>query len=102
MNPPDNDSSLRPALLAWQVSPPADPGFRSAILARIEEAREWADLTWAGYLGRHPLAWVLALGAVAAGAGALGLGAGARHSAADRERVLASYVAAIDVRAMEP
>lgn len=101
MNPSDNDRSLRSALQAWQVSPPADPHFRSTIWARIEGVREWADLTWSGYLRQHRIAWMLVLAVVTVGAGAVGLGAGAKHSSIDRERVLASYVAAIDARAME-
>lgn len=102
MHAPESNHSLRPLLRAWQVSPPVDPGFRSAIWARIERAREWTDLTWAGYLRHHLLAWVLVLGFVAGGAGWWGRSAGALHSADDRELVLASYVAAIDARAMEP
>ncbi|MBK8475565.1 MAG: hypothetical protein IPL39_04440 [Opitutaceae bacterium] len=102
MHAPESHQSLRPLLRAWQVSPPLDPGFRSAIWAGIEQAGTWADLTWAGYLRHHLVAWVLVLGFVAGGAGWLGRSAGAHHSADDRELVLASYVAAIDVRAMEP
>ena len=48
------------------------------------------------------MAWALVFVFAAIGAGALGLGVGSRHSAADREMVLVSYVAAIDARAMEP
>ena len=100
MNLSESHEPSRPTLQVWQVSPPLDPLFRSAVWARIEAARQWADLTWAGYLRRHTLAWVLVLGVVAVGAGAVGLRAGAKHSAADRDLVLASYVATIDARAM--
>ena len=102
MNAPDQDQSLRPALLAWQVSPPDDPGFRSALWARIESARERFELTWTGYLRRHTVAWTLVLGLAAVGAGWAGHHAGEDHALADRETVLASYVAVIDARAMEP
>ena len=102
MTASEKNESLRPTLQAWQVSPPADPGFRSAVWAQIGAARDCLETTWAGYVRHHLVAWVLVLGFVAVGAGALGLGAGASHSAADRELVLASYVAAIDARAMEP
>lgn len=102
MNLPENNKSLRPALLAWQVAPPVDPGFRSSVWAAIEAVRDRASATWAGYLRRHLVAWALVFGLVMVGAVALGLSAGAKHSAIDREMVLASYVAAIDARAMEP
>ena len=102
MNAPEKTESLRPTLLAWQVSPSADPNFRTGIWTRIESARQWADLTWSGYLRRHLVAWILVLGMTAVGAGWMGHRAGAQHAAADRETVLASYVAAIDARAMQP
>jgi len=102
MNAPDQDQSLHTTLLAWRVSPPADPGFRSALWARIESARERFELTWTGYLRRHTAAWALVLVLAAVGAGWAGHHAGEGHALADRETVLASYVAAIDARAMEP
>lgn len=102
MNAPESNVSLRPTLQAWQVTPPVDAGFRGAVWARIDAVRECVETTWAGYVRQHLVAWVLVLGFVAVGAGALGFGAGAKHSAADRELILASYVAAIDARAMEP
>jgi hypothetical protein len=102
MNAPEKDQSLRPALLAWQVAPPVDPGFRSAVWAGIEAARERFEITWSGYLRRHIVAWVLVLGMAAVGAGWVGHSAGADHALADRDLVLTSYVAAIDARAMEP
>ncbi|MBK8477491.1 MAG: hypothetical protein IPL39_14670 [Opitutaceae bacterium] len=90
-------------LRAWQVSPPLDPGFRSAIWAGIEQARHVGRSTWAGICASSSGGLgLLVLGFVAGGAGWLGRSAGAHHSADDRELVLASYVAAIDVRAMEP
>jgi hypothetical protein len=91
--------SLSSALRIWRVTPPADPGFRGAAWARIEAAQTAAP-AWSVYVKSHAGAWSLALAGSLAVAGFAGRTLGREHTAAERDAILSTYVAAIDARAM--
>ena len=88
------------ALHRWRVSPPADPGFRGAVWARIEAARCVVVESWSGYCRRHMVAWSLVLLTMLAGAAWHGQRAGASHTRAEHDTIMHSYLAQIDARAM--
>ena len=91
--------SLSSTLRTWRVTPPSDPGFRGATWARIEAAQTTAP-TWSVYLRSNAGAWSLALAGSLAVAGFTGRTLGREHTAAERDAILSTYVAAIDARVM--
>jgi len=98
MNVPPNEP-LSSTLRTWRVTPPSDPGFRGATWARIEAAQTTPP-AWSVYLRNHAGAWSLALAGSLAVAGFTGRTLGREHTAAERDAILNTYVAAIDARAM--
>lgn len=94
---PDNPISRE--LRAWRVAPRRNPTFRSETWARIEAHRADLAVGWGHYLRRHGVAWVAVFVLTAIGAGWSGHAVGRQRNERDRDAILASYVAAIDVRA---
>lgn len=82
-------------LAAWRVTPPADPEFRTAVWRRLDEA---APASWGGYLRRHAAAWSVAGALAILAAGWIGQRAAEVRLAADRERMVASYLSNLDPR----
>lgn len=97
MNRPDSDSRLSELLAAWHVRPRRDPGFRPAVLDRIQRrARE----TWSTYIAAHRLGWSLAALAVISGAGWAGTSAARARLEATRDEMVVSYLGNLDPRVM--
>lgn len=98
MNSPDSSDTLSRLLDAWRLEPPRDPRFRAAVSARLHpDARRAA---WPDYLRAHAGAVAVTL-VLAVVAGALtGREQARARLAAERERLAASYVQALDARAM--
>lgn len=97
MNPSSPPDPLSRALGAWRVDPPADPAFRPAVWRRLGALRR--D-DWRGYLRAHLAAWcVVALVATAA-AGWAGRSVAHAELAAERERMIFSYLGDLDPRVL--
>jgi hypothetical protein len=96
MTPHSHDGPSRQALREhWQVSPECNPGFRTAVWARLEAARN-APATWGAWLRlnffRVSSFAVLAIALAGVGGGAL-----ARTQASQqREELVQRYLASID------
>lgn len=86
---------LDPLLAAWRVAPSADPEFRTAVWRRLEAA---APASWGGYLRRHAVAWSVAGALGIFAAGWTGHRAAEARLAAERERMVASYLSNLDPR----
>lgn len=95
MNTPNPNDPLSRTLAEWRVTPPADPNFRPAVWQRI--ARINRD-TWAAYLRAHFAGWAAAAALAVVAAGWAGQAAAQAKLAADRERMVVSYLGAIDPR----
>jgi len=97
MKPTTSHDPLSRTLAAWQVDPPAAPGFRPAVWERL---RREDNASWTGHLRSHLAAWcVVAL--VAAGvAGWAGRSVAQAQLAADRERMVFSYLGELDPRVL--
>jgi hypothetical protein len=96
MTPDPDDASFRQSLREhWQVSPPRNPGFRTAVWARIEAGRR-APATWSGWLRMNlfRVSTFAAASIFVAGAGG-GFLAQAQASR-DREQLVERYLASID------
>lgn len=94
---PPNDP-LPAELAQWQVRPPRNPAFRSAVWNRIESARRPA--TWTRFARMHA-GLVTSLLAVAIAVGAW-TGQNRAESRADKDRsaLAATYVHRLDARWM--
>lgn len=92
-----NQDPIRGELRTWRVDPPADPGFRPAVWSRIDQARL---LHWTTYWRRHAVGWSVACVLIVSASALWGHAAGLRHKQAERTAVLQTYLAAIDVTAM--
>lgn len=95
MTPSPSPDPLTSALASWRVAPPADPGFRTAVWRRLEAA---APATWGDYLRRHAVAWSLAGALAIVAAGWTGHRAAEIRLAAERERMVATYLGDLDPR----
>jgi hypothetical protein len=80
---------------AWQVTPPADPQFRTAVWARLQAAR---DTRWAAYVRQHAAASCAAFALAVVAGGWLGQWQAHRQAAQDREVLATTYLAEIDAR----
>ncbi len=100
MNASSSSDSARAGLRAWRVTPPADPHFRAGVWARIEASRSALRESWSAYCRRHAVLWSLAFLAATSGAALLGQRAGERHTRAEHDTILHTYLAQIDARAM--
>ena len=95
MNTSDPNDPLSRTLAAWRVTSPRDPNFRPAVWQRINQgARE----TWAAYVRAHRVGWTVAAGLAVVAAGWTGRTVARAQLAADRERMVVSYLGAIDPR----
>ncbi len=83
-------------LRCWRVSPPADPGFRAAIWARIR-ATGSRD-TWPAFLRAHAAAWALVAVVTLSAAGYGGYATAQARVASDREAMVFTYLAGLDPR----
>jgi hypothetical protein len=95
MTPQPPPDPLAPALQSWRVDPPADPGFRAAVWRRIEAA---TPPTWGAYLRRHAVAWSCAAALAVVAAGWTGHRVAQVRLAAERERMVATYLGDLDPR----
>lgn len=93
MNTPRD--SLSEALHNWQVSPPADPDFRSGVWQRIGRQ---AGATWPAYLRAHTAAWAFAAVLALSAAGYTGSALARAHVRADREAIVVTYLVELDPR----
>lgn len=91
-NPRDD---LSPALQGWHVRPPADPGFRPAVWARL---RARPDGSWPAYLRHHAVSCGLAAVVAFSAAGYTGLTVAHARSTADREAIVVTYLVGLDPR----
>ncbi len=97
MNTSDPNDPLSRTLAAWRVAPPPDPNFRAAAWRRIARANR--D-TWAAYLRAHVAGWSAAAALAVVAASWAGHAAAQAKLDADRERMVVSYLGAIDPRVM--
>lgn len=98
MKPADPDFDLSRTLTDWRLTPPRDPGFRTAVWARIGEARRPG--TWPAFARAHVAALAGALVfALVAGAWA-GKAEARSRVAASRDAIARSYVQSLDARTM--
>jgi hypothetical protein len=91
MNSPSPDDPLAQTLRDWRVTPPRDPGFRTAVRERMAAGSPVQP--WGAFVRRHV---AMCAGVVAA---AIVLGALAGRDQA-RTQIAASYVQALDARSM--
>lgn len=102
MNASPTSDPTREQLRSWRVAPPADPGFRTGVWARIEQTRRAVGESWSAYFRRHSVVWSVAFLVTTSGAALLGQRAGEQHTRAEHDTILHSYLAQIDARAMRP
>ncbi|MBI5381840.1 MAG: hypothetical protein HZA31_08070 [Opitutae bacterium] len=93
MNAPSDP--LARVLASWQVAPPSDPQFRTAVWARLRTVREQR---WAAYLRQHAFASTAALAVAVVTGGWLGQWQAQRQAARDREALTVAYLQGIDAR----
>jgi hypothetical protein len=82
----------------WEVRPQRDPGFRSAVWARIERVK--ARRSWTGYARSHAAVLAGALAVALAVGGWVGRERAQARVAADRAQIASAYVQALDARTM--
>ena len=93
---PFSPDDLSRELACWRLNPPADPGFRTAVRARLDAATGQGG--WLAYVRQHAGAVAASL-VLAVAAGALGGWGSARARAgADREHLARAYVEQFDPR----
>lgn len=97
MNAPESNDPLSRTLATWQVSPPTQPGFRPAVWQRLQRRQ---DESWPAYLRAHRRSLLLAGACVVALSGVTGRGLAEARLAADRERMVVSYLVELDPRVM--
>ncbi len=95
MPPTPTPDPLAPFLASWRVDPPADPGFRAAVWRRLGPA---GPATWGAYLRQHAVAWSVAGALAVVAAGWTGHRTAQARLAAERERMVASYLGNLDPR----
>ena len=83
-------------LQVWRVRPPSDPRFRSEVWRRIEALRGTGS--WAGFARAHAAGLAAAVVLTAGLSGWIGHTAAQVHVRADRDTLLAGYVASLDAR----
>lgn len=93
---PDHDPLAGP-LAAWRIDPPADPNFRPAVWRRLDRIRRQS---WTAYLRSHLAAWSLVAVLAVCAAGWAGRSAAQAELAADRERMIFSYLGDLDPRVL--
>ncbi len=97
MNPlPPNDTVSR-NLPAWRVNPPADPNFRPAVWQRIQ-ARTRS--TWAAYMRDRFVGWSVVGTLAVVAAGWTGHSLAQEKLAAEREKMVVSYLGGLDPRVL--
>jgi hypothetical protein len=100
MTTPPVSDTFRQTLRTWRVTPPINPNFRAETWDRIETVRRDRVAGWLGYLRFHAASCAIVFAAAVAVAGLAGNLAGRAHNALERDAMLATYVTAIDARAM--
>lgn len=88
---------LSRTLAEWQVSPPANPGFRPGVWQRLAHVR---NASWSGHLRAHLAAWCVVALMATAGAGWAGRAAAQAQLDAERERMVFSYLGELDPRVL--
>lgn len=97
MNSPPNPDPLSRTLAEWRVDPPAEPGFRPAVWQRLARIRHES---WSGYLRAHLAVWCVTALLASVAAGWVGRSAAHAQLAADRERMVFSYLGELDPRVL--
>lgn len=83
-------------LQVWRVSPPPDSRFRGEVWRRIDALRGAGS--WAGFVRAHAAGLAAAVVLTAGLSGWIGHTAAQVHVRADRDTLLAGYVASLDAR----